>query len=80
MGIKDEGRNAQRQHREPEIDQMWDEHRECSVKQQEEVSHAHVDTWACETRIEDAELNASRGKAASRRNVPGTSEAEVAEN
>jgi hypothetical protein len=42
--IENEGSDAERQNGEPEVNQIWDIDRHCSIEEKEEVPHAHIDT------------------------------------
>ena len=55
MGIEQEGRNAERQDGKPEIYQMGNPYGHGGVQQDEQVPHAHVDTWASEPRVKNTE-------------------------
>ena len=78
MGVEDERRDTERHDGEPEVDEVRrpDGHR--SVEEHQDVPHAHVDTWSSEPRVEDGEGQTSRRETTTRRNVPGTTECQVA--
>lgn len=43
MGVEEEWRDAEREDREPEVDEVRDPDRKRDVEQQEKIPHAHVD-------------------------------------
>ncbi len=55
MGVEQKGCDAEREHREPKVDQMGYPNRHRRIEQHEQVAHAHVDTRSCEARVQDAE-------------------------
>lgn len=80
MRIEHERRDAERKYGEPEIDEMGYPDRYRRVKQDKEVTHAHVDGWSCEAGIEDAEGYACCGKTSTGSDISCASESEIAQN
>ena len=79
MGVEHEWRDAQREDGSPEVDQMGHPKRHCGVKQQQQVPHAHVDTRTSEPRVQNAEVDASGGKAATSSDVTSAAERQIAQ-
>ena len=80
MGVEQERRDAQRQDGRPEVDQVGNPDRHGGIQQQEQVSHAHVDTRTGETGVKDAEGDAGSGKSTTGSNVSGTTKGQIVEN
>ena len=80
MRVEEEGRDAQGQHREPEVDEVGRPDGHGGIEEHQDVTHAHVDTGAGEPRVEDGEGHARRRETTSGSDVPSASERQVAEN
>lgn len=55
MRVEDEGRDAEGEDADPEVDEMWDPERHGDIQQDEERPHAEVDAGSGESRVQDAE-------------------------
>ena len=76
--VEHERRDAQRQHRDPEVDEEGRPDGHGGVEKQKQVAHTHIDTGSSETRVEDSERDTSRRETTTRRNVSGTTKCQVA--
>lgn len=79
MWVEEEGGNAKRHNREPEVEKVGDPNGHRHIEEDEEIAEAHVDAGTSEARIEDAEGNARCRKAASSSDVTSTTERQIAE-
>ena len=76
--VEDERRDAQRQYRDPEVDEEERPDGHGGVEEQKQVTHTHMDAGSSETGVEDSERDMSRRETTTRRNVLGTTECQVA--
>ena len=77
MRIEHEWRDAEGEDGEPEVDQVWDPDGHRRVQQEQQVTHAHVDTRRRETRVEDVERYPTRRETTTCSDVARTTEAHV---
>lgn len=79
MRIEHERRYTKRKYGEPEIDEM--RYPDCyrSVKQDEEVTHAHVDGWSREAGVENAKGYSCCGETSTGSDISRASEGEIAQ-
>jgi len=75
--VEKEWRDAKRQDRKPEVDQMGDEERHGGVEQEEEVAHAHINARSREPGVEDGEVHASSREPTSSCDVARSTECEI---
>ena len=79
MWVKPERRNAQRQHRNPKVNQIRRPQRQRHIKQHDQRPHPQVYARASKPRKQDAKVDPSSRESTSSGDVPGASERQVAE-
>ena len=79
MGIKHEGRDAERKNGHPEVDQVRGPQRQRDIKQRDQGPHAEIDTWPCKPREQYAEVYPRGRKPASGGNVPSAAKCQIAQ-
>ncbi len=79
MRVEQERGYTQCQNRDPEIDNFGDPNCQRDVEQHDERSHSEVDAGTCKPRVQNTEVDATRGETTSRGNVSGTTKCEIAD-
>jgi len=79
MRVEEEGRDRQRQNRDPEIDEVWRPEGQSDVKQQHKRSQSQVDGGASKTRVKNAKRDPRGGKSSPCRDVSSSTKVEIVE-
>jgi hypothetical protein len=80
MRVEQERGYAEGQDGQPEVDEVGNPNGKGSIEEEQEISHSHVDGWACETRVKDAKANASGSESTSGGNVSSATKCQIAQN
>lgn len=78
VGVEQEGGNAKRKYREPEVDEVRCPDGHGRVQEEQEVPHSHVDAGAREPGVEDGERLASGGESTTGSDIASTTERQIA--
>lgn len=79
MRVENEGSDREREHGDPEIDQVRHPDGHGHEEQRQERPHAEIDTRSGETRVESAKVHAGRREASTGGDVPSTTKGQVAQ-